>query len=87
MPDDPVLDAAINVQDARARPRMAVHYSAVDGSGRKTGMNHDRRLLWAAIVVLALLIVAEFVANRLESHWRNAYRHPNPAAVRQLSDR
>ena len=35
VPDDPLLAAAINAQDALTRLRMAAHYSAVDGSGRK----------------------------------------------------
>jgi len=37
VPDDPLLSAAMNAQDALTRLRMAAHYSAVDGSGRKAG--------------------------------------------------
>ncbi len=40
-------------------------------------MTNDRAKVWAVIVVLAALIVAEFVCNRLEAHWRESYRHPD----------
>ena len=36
VPDDPLLAAAMNAQDALARLRMSAHYSAVDGAGRKS---------------------------------------------------
>ena len=35
LPDDPLLAAAMNANDALARLRMSAHYSAVDGAGRK----------------------------------------------------
>jgi len=40
-------------------------------------MERDRKILWGWIILLALLIVAEFVTNRLAAHWRDSYRHPD----------
>jgi len=59
--------------------------SLAKGVQQVHGLKRDRLILWGVIILLALVIVAQVVANRLESHWRNAYRHPSPATVRQLA--
>lgn len=41
-------------------------------------MTKDRKILWAWIIGLALLIVAEVVGNQLARHWRNDSSQPDP---------
>lgn len=41
-------------------------------------MERDRKILWGWIILLALVIVAQVVANRWAAHWRESYRHPDP---------
>lgn len=41
-------------------------------------MDRDRRILWAAIFVLAILTLAQIVGNRMMRHWRDSFSQPDP---------